>query len=233
MNLKIILLLMCFFGSSHSAHGQNSAPAKDDAGKINSLPKISENDVKGEDRERVLRRICRKTTECESLRVIKVEQPRLSETNIYLITKGNHSSVYALQYKKKFYVSAKENDFEKFLKNYRILAKPNFADAFPEVYRYFKFNDAAINPFYIIDENYLIKYADDLKRYETGYEKIQYQLIHSPQITKADNGDAEIEFYADNPSSGKLLKITIVLSSQYLVQEKSVVYRLEKPYEIK
>jgi len=232
MNLRIILLLICFLCWFHSAHGQNSVPTKDDTGKINSLPKLGENDVQGKDRRRILRNFCRKTAECESFRVIKIEESRLPETNIYVVTKGNHSSAYALQYKKKFYVSTKKNDFEKFLRNYRILAKPNFSDAFSDVYRYFKFNDAAINPFYIVDATYLTKYADDLKRYETGYEKIPYQLIHPPQTTKTNNGNTEIEFYADNPSSGKLLKITVVLSPKYFIQEKSVIFRFEKPYEI-
>jgi hypothetical protein len=188
--------------------------------------------VQGKDRRRVLRNFCWRAAECEQLRVIKVEQSRLLETNVYVVTKGNHSSSYALQYKKKFYVSTKKNDFKRFLKNYRILAKPNFSDAFLDVYRYFKFNDAAINPFYIVDENYLTEYADDLKRYEAGFEKLAFQSIHPPQMSKADDGKTKIEFYADNSTLNTIMKITATLSSKYRFQEDTVMYRLEKPETI-
>lgn len=233
MNWKIILLAICLSCFHSLTHGQNPVPQNTPPNAQRDLPKLNENDVQGEVRQNILRKFCRKTAECEGFRVIKIEQTPLLETSVYLITKANHSSAYALQYRNKFYTSTNKNDFEKFLKNYRILAQANFSDAFLDVYRYFRFNDAAINPFYIVDAVYLTKNADNLKRYESGYEKIAFQLIHPPKMTKTHNGGVEIDFYADSPLSAKLLKIAVTISPKYRVQEKSALYRIEAPIEIK
>lgn len=224
MNQKTISLLFCLLCWFSTAYGQEPVPIN-----IDDLPKINANDLQGEIREKVLRSFDCQPAECEWYRVVKVEQQSLSETDVYLVITSDHSAGFALQFKEKFYVSAKKNDFEKFLKDYQILAKANFSDAFLDVYRYFKFNDAAIHPFYIVSATYRTKYIDDLKRYETGYQKIPYRLINSPKIIKTGNGSTKIEFYADNPSFGEIKKINAVLSSKYTFKEKVVSYRLEKP----
>lgn len=118
------------------------------------------------------------------------------------------------------------------MKDCDILSKPDLLNNFLQVYKYFKLDDGAINTFYLVDEVYLTKYAEELKKYETGFEKIAYQSIHSPRIVKRDDGNVEIEFYVESRAISEIKKITVRLSSKYDFQEAVVSCHFKKLVKI-
>lgn len=234
MKLKIIICFMfCLLALASFVSGQNSPNKPDELSDDRELPKITDGSIQGKTRKILLRGFCKKTADCEQFIVKKVERvPQLSDVEVYSITRQNHFSEYVLRYKNKSYITLEGKDFSRFLKDYEILSKPDLLSNFLQVYRYFKFDDGAINPFYIVDEAYLMENSEELKKYETGFEKISYQSIHSPRIVKTANGGVEIEFYAESRDISEIKKITARLSSKYDFQEDAVSYHFKKPQTI-
>lgn len=234
MKLRIIIcFLICLLGSTTLANGQNPPDKSNESSDNRELPKMTDGDIQGKTKKFLLRGFCRKAADCEKFIVKKVERfAPMSGVEIYSVTKPYHFSEYVLRYKNKSYITLKDNDFRRFLKDYEILSKPDVLNNFLQAYKCFKFDDGAISPFYVVDEAYLKEYSEKLMKYETGFEKIAYQSIHSPQIVKTDNGNVEIEFFADSPLNNEIKKINAAVSSKYHFQEKMVLYRLKKPVKI-
>lgn len=234
MKLKIIACFVtCLLASVSFINGQNTPDKPGVSSENRELPKITDGSIQGKTKKLLLKGFCRKTTDCERFIVRKVERlPQLSGVEVFSITRPNHFSEYVLRYKNKSYVTLKSKDFGRFLKDYEMLSKPDLLSNFLQTYKYFKFDDGAINPFYVVDETYLAKYSEELKKYETGFEKIAYQSIHSPQMVKTDNGDVEIKFYADSPLSNEIKKINAIVSSKYQFQEEVIIYHLKEPVRI-
>jgi hypothetical protein len=227
--LSLVCFIFCLLALASFVSGQNSPNKPDELPDNRELPKITDDSIQGKTRKILLRGFCKKTADCEQFIVKKVERfPQLSGVEVYSIAREYHFFEYVLRYKNKSYITIKSDDFSRFLKDYEMLSKPDLLSKFLQVYRYFKFDGGAINPVYIVDEAYLTENSEELKKYETGFEKISYQSIHSPQIVKSDNDNVEIEFYVESRDIGEIKKTTARLSAKYNFQEKVVSYRLKK-----
>ncbi len=227
-NSKIIIqLAICLLLCVTFINGQETGSKTTDIPDFRELPKIGDGNVKGKLRERLLQNYCKTVEDCEQFSVNRIESS-LKKVEVYLITRLYHFSAYSLCYKNKLYVSGEITAYEIFLTDYKILSKPDLLNNILQVYKYFHFNDSAINTFYVVDKNYLEKNSTDLKRYETGFEKISLKSINAPQLTKKDDGIIEIKFLMESPLAKKIMMIELSISPKYEFREKSTAFRFEQ-----
>jgi hypothetical protein len=231
---SIIQLAFCFLSLTGLLYGQDPSIKTVKSPELRKLPKLTDGNLHGKIRERALQNVCQKTIDCDCEEfLVKKFKPsvHLPSVKVYSIEnkRSFHWFEFFLQYKDKSYSSLEKADFERFLKDYKILSKPNLLNIFLEIYEYFKMDTNAIHSFVIVSEGYLKEYSDNLRKYETGFEKLEYQSIHPPQLKRHSDGSVEIEFYANNSLDRKIMKIQAIISSDYRFQEKKVFYRQEKP----
>ena len=223
----IVQLAICFFALAYLVNGQIPVPTPD----LDKLPKSDDGALQGEIRERIVARFCQAPADCGQFVVKTVDDtPRLPDVKIYSIARPYHYFAYHLEYENESYDTIKPGDFEKFLADYQILAKSAALKKFLKIYRYFRMDGAAIHPFYIVDAARLKRNSDELRKYETGFEKLPFKEIHAPKLKKNKDGSIEIELYIYNDY--KIVKTQISISANYEYQEKSAVYQLEKPATI-